>query len=694
MRQIISLCLYMLVFCFTSQCLLAQQGSDYKFLEVNEQITKPWHRHYLPTAKTADLNTNAGAKYLNKFLNEAFKDKLQKTAAKTPWQTYNKFLNWAVWGYLAEDSQFKSDPRLIDMMQVWLDTFFQRIATKPQNEKKAKSWIANRITDTWSFHDYTLPLLAIESDNQLQQQIGKDRIKRYQQIVIDSIADLTDAKTFNNLVERAENYINMATHPMAVYIHGWLLTGESKYLKMAQSIVTILHRDQMPNGMFPYRLKLHGPKHLEYETMYYRAIEMRALFVYWWATNSKMALECMQRSVPWYPLNLEPPYHFNDGADIWWKDQWRTFWPMHIAMVAAVTQDAENATIALNMARDNKSFDRFDLVLGDLAYQQMSNVKPIAVRDQYIIADPDIRGLRLRQSPWSCTFTTGSFTYTRASAMLVSNDGKNYDALHMARPCVRVTPLTKRSRIDPDYTMLGPEGTDASWIIQDQFAVVGTTYRPARTLRTWRPTIPTAPWRMSEIWLMTKQGMVGLIDSVATKSQDIYELNHQFRFITHNKQCQADPQQADTWIAGDLKLKICETNFNHRVLERARRYALNPKDRSDFQLSLTNQIRLPEQVAQDEKLSEQQKSQLPAKHTIQTGYHRYSLIQITSSNHEENLAVKRLAHKKLLGFAFKNQGKRYAVWFNPTLKVHAIESRQPTKIERIAPGKIKLITLN
>ncbi len=674
---------------------LADEPSEtYQFIPVTEKISVPWHTHYLSTSPTPSNTLNAGADYLNRFVDAALNNRLEKTAAKTPWQQYSKFLNWASWAYLSPDSQFQGDERLVAMMQTWLDTFFVLVSTQPDDPKKAESWTANRIHDTWSFHDYSLPLLAIESNSQLQQKIGLYRIKRYRQILVDSIADMTTVSTFNSLIQRADNYVNMATHPMAVYIHGWLITGETKYLKMAQSIVAILHRDQMPNGMFPYRHKLHGPDHIEYETMYYRAIEMRALFIFWWATGSQMAFECLKRSTPWYPLNMEPPYHFNDGADIWWKDQWRTFWPMHIAMVGAAAKDGENATIALNMARDRKSFDRFDLVLGALAYQQMTDITLKPIRDQYIMADPDIRGLRLRHTPWSTTFTTGSFTYTRASAMRVTDDGKGFDALHMARPCVRVTPLTKRSRIDPDYTMLGAEGADRVWIIKDEFAVVGTTYLPSRTLKTWRPTIPTAPWQMTEIWMMSPQGMVGIIDSRATESQEIVELNHQYRFIADNNQCSPVDGQPDTWLAGKLTLTIIQTNFQHRVLERVRRFALNAKDRRDFQVSLTDVKRLPEQIAQDEKLSDEQKTLLPTEHTIEAGYHRYSLACIAPDDVDVNFAPKRLEHASLVGFSFVIQNKRYGVWFNPTTETVGIDRKQTDPTSMITSGKIKLVAMD
>jgi hypothetical protein len=129
--------------------------------------------------------------------------------------------------------------------------------------------------------------------------------------------------------------------------------------------------------------------------------------------------------------------------------------------------------------------------------------------------DPDIRGLRLRSGKWSCTFTTGSFTYTRASAMKVSDDGKSFSALHLARPYVRVAPLDKRWKTEPDFGTLGSEGSDYKLAVLGKMAVVATTYSPALTSHTWRKVQPIAPWKMTELWLMTEHGMVGLIHSEA-----------------------------------------------------------------------------------------------------------------------------------------------------------------------------------
>ncbi len=640
----------------------AMDESSYRFISVDEKIDGPWHRSFIENTPTPDDAPNAGAAYLNDFLRAALADNLEKTAARTPWQSYPKFFNWATWAYLSPDSASQGDERLPTMMTTWLEGFLEKLATRPEDPKQAEKWVPNQINDSWSFHDYSLPLLAIDDHPSLKTAIGDELCERYRAIVIASIEAMTQPERYNDLAEKAETYVNIATHPMAVFIHGWLLTGEAKYLRMAQTLVAILHRDQMPNGMFPYRYRIHGDSHLEYETMYYHAINVRALYLYWWATGSRMALECLERSTPWYPLNLEPPYYFNDGADIWWKDQWRTFWPQHVAMKAAATGDGENATIARRMADDRVTHDRFDLVLGAHAYRRMASVPPVPVRDNYVIRDPDIRGLRLRFAPWSSTFTTGSFTYTRASAMLVRTETKGFDALHLARPIIRVAPLEVAQRVEADYTTLGAGGAEHHAVLLDDVAAAGTIYAQALTPDTWAEVQPTAPWRMAELWFMTPHGLIGLIDSMALQDQTAYEFSHQYRFILAS----GDLVKADgvnAWEAGALRLRIWATDFAQTIQERARRFALNANDRRDHQLSLTDQPRLPEQEAQGESPDP---ALLPKETTFPAGYRRFSLVSISPASPDEPQQVERLAHDTLIGFSCTIAGKSYQVLLNPT----------------------------
>ncbi len=656
-------------------CLAQAPPASYRFVTLTAPLPdRPWHRTFLDEqARTPAGRPNAGAAWCDFFLSNAVNNTLQRTAAQSKWEDCSAFLSWAVWGYLSPDSKFHGDERLVQMSQVWLDTFFKTLTTRPDDPKRAEKWQAERL-DTWGFADYTLPLLEIEARPELQAKLGADRIANLRRIVLANIEANTTPEAFNKLMGDCETYINPITHPMAVYIHGWLLTGERKYLQMAYRIIHTLGRDQLPNGMFPYRFKVYGEGHCEYEMMYYHAMNLRGLYLYWWATGSREAADIFRRSIPYYPLNIEWPGLFNGGPDIWWKDQWRTFWPLHIAMVAAVTGDGENAALAGEMARRNLSMDRMDLFLGAHAYQQMAlqgaAEKPL--RDGYAMLDPDIRGARLRYGRWSSTFTTGSFTYTRASAMRVADDLGGFSALHLARPYVRVWPLEKLWRTEPDYGALGRYGAKFTHHQVGDALALGTAYSPALTAATWQETQPEAPWRMVELWLMTPQGMVGLLDSTATAPGEARELCHQFRFIIPGDAA-AQQQPDGTWRCGDLRFRVWATDLPFTITERMRRYCQGEADRRDWQLSLSDVDRSPEHIAQQPTEAQQATLKLPEVHVIAAGTHHFSLVEVSPASAPGFADVRRLEGKT--GFTAKLGDKTYHAVYSPATTTTDLEVR-------------------
>ncbi|MFA6176956.1 MAG: hypothetical protein WC765_10305, partial [Phycisphaerae bacterium] len=221
----------------------------YQFVEPTEPLpNKPWHDHFIDeTAKTPAGQPNAGAAWCDGFLDAALADRLQLTSAKTPWEQWEPFLNCAVWAYLSPDSKLCGDERLVKMSQVWLDTLFKTLAAKPADVKEAATWQPNRLR-AWAFHEYTIPLLEIEQRPALRTKLGVERIGKLRDIVMENVRLNTTPDAFNKLMSDSEGYINLITHPMAFYIHGWLLTGEKKFLQMSYRIIHTLGRDQLPNG--------------------------------------------------------------------------------------------------------------------------------------------------------------------------------------------------------------------------------------------------------------------------------------------------------------------------------------------------------------------------------------------------------------------------------------------------------------
>ena len=682
----------------------AQEAGEpaYRFAQPREPLpAKPWHVHFIDeNVRTPEGQPNAGAAWTDHFLQAALNNTLQKSAAQSPWERAPGFLSWTIWGYLSPDSKFHGNERLLEMSGVWLDTLFKALETKPADPKAAEKWQPNTL-DTWSFQEFTLPLLEIEARPDLKAKVGAERVDRLRAIVVENVRRNTTPAAYNDLMGKAETYINIITHPMAIYVHGWLLTGERKYLQMAHRIVTVLGRDHLPNGMFPYRYRIHGDRHCEYEMMYYHAMNLRGLYLYWWATGSREAEAVFRKAVPYYPLNLEPPFFFNDGADIWWKDQWRTFWPHHVAMVAAVTGDGENAGLANAMARANVSHDRFDLFLGWHAYQQMAlkGIQEKPLRTGYVIEDPDIRGVRLRFGKWSSTFTTGSFTYTRASMMKVSEDGKGYCAVHLARPTVRVSALEQPG--EPDYRTLGREGGTYSLARGERAAAVATRYAPALTAATWDEKEPLAPWQMDELWLMTDRGAVGLITSLATADSQARELGHQFRFILPPKG-EGEPAGERAYRCGEIRFRVWATDLPFAIPERARRYALNNRDRSDWQLSLSDVERSPEQTAQDAPAAGQEKPALllPPTRDYPKGYRRYSLVEFSPATADGFQGVERIAQGDVSGIrarigekgylALHNGGGAPAVYQAPAGASLVAASWGQAKLPKAQRGKVAL----
>ena len=605
---------------------VAADLAAYKLSAPNEPLpARAVRLHFIDeSASTPAGCLNPCAKWIDLRIGKALAGKLRDLWPRDTWQQAPQFLTWSVWAYLSPDSRFCGDKRLVTMMGQWIDRRLARLETPPEDAKKRAKWKAREL-GFWGFHTYSMPLLELLHRPALAEQVGAERVDAWRRLCIENVERWGQPDAWNSLAERSESYVNIATHPMAAFVHGWMLTGDEKYLRMAAHIVGVLARDQSPNGSFPYRH--YGGAHLESETMYYHGMNVRGLYLYWWHTGSKLAEATLRKSAPYYPLRMAPKYHFEDACTIWWKDQWRTFWPNHIAMVAAAAGDGLNTRIANDMARDDKSADRVDLVLGWHAFQQMAlrGVKETPRRDAYLLADPDIGGLRGRFGRFDFSFSTNSYSHTLAGATVTTEDRKRFGALHRACPFVRIAPLTEAHRTSPDYWCLGRWKPRERIIVGDRFAVAAATYAPFQPSSTWRPLHRSAPWKMAQVWLYTPTTMVGLMVDEPTLPVEAREVCHLFRFIVpRGGELKDGPRGVD---AGLLRMRVHETNLPHRIVERVRRYELSPTDRKDWQVALSDVDRSPEHTAQV-KGADRAGLTLPDMRLYEPGTRRYSVIEV------------------------------------------------------------------
>jgi hypothetical protein len=168
---------------------------------------------------------------------------------------------------------------------------------------------------------------------------------------------------------------------------------------------------------------------------------------------------------------------------------------------------------------------------------------------------------------------------------------------------------------------------------------------------------------MAELWLLTDQGMIGLIDSTATAANQSRELCQQFRFIIPGATGEAEKQPDGTWKCGYLRLRVWETDLPHSIVERMRRYCMADHDRRDWQLTLSDTDRSPEQLAQDPLAPGQAKLELklPDLHDYAPGYHRYSLVEVSPLPGLGFSEAKRVEAKGTVGFQARLSAKTYRV---------------------------------
>lgn len=607
--------------------------------------------------KAAEGTLNPCANTLNGHLGRALNGKSKYFIGNTTWNEHPLFFYWAVWGYFSGDSKYKGDKRLLEMSGKWLDDFFVRINTRPSG-KAAEKWVPNDI-GRWTFHYCAVPVIELEQDDEAVNIVGKERIARLKSIIQNILKTYTRDGN-EKVLKEYSNYTNMMLHLFPLYLSDWLMNGRASSLEFCEEAVAILQAQQLPNGSYPYRYKIYGDKHCESDTMYYHAVTNRGLYLLWWYSGSKSAENVLKKSVPYYPLVIEPPYWFSSGADIWWKDQWRTFWPQHMAMAAAVANDGENAAIALDPKAVPAASDYFDLVEGAHAYRLMAekNVKPVPRRDGYIIRDPDIRGLRSRWGSWSNIFTAGSYSFTRMSAMLVNKDSR--DALHLARPVFRTRQYAaSMPQIETGiYSTLGREGTFFSSALSSGAAAAGCSYSQYLDQETWRDDQPASPWKTDELWLFTKDALCGLIKSTAVSDFKGFEFENQFRFI-----CQNMKKEGDYYAPGNLRFRIWETNFKYVIEERARRFIYDTSKRQDFQVACSDSDRSPEEQIQSGK--KDKSVRLPEEKTYSKGQSYFSLVSVGPAGREIR-GLKRLELGAAIGFCFEDfEGTRYTAVYNP-----------------------------
>lgn len=623
---------------------------------------------------------NPCARVMNNTLRGILNNPNHRCFGNQTYREWMQFFDWAVWGWLSGDSEFRKDERLPGLVAEWMDHHLKVWRTPPSDPAKRAKWKPDTL-DLWTYHVLAFPLAELKNAPDLAEKIGAERLRQYEKVIMDNLQGSKEA--FRKRLKQEKGYLNLVHHTVPQMVAGYLLTGDRSWLEECEPAMQEQLRQMMPNGSFPYRLGIFGPNHYENDFGYYHAIDVRAAYLLLVTGNSKTAKEVLVRSVPYYPLNIEPGGHTNDGAAIWWKDQWRNWWPHHIAMVAAAAGDGENAAMAVRYG----AMDYFDNVIGAHAFRMLAE-KKIAEKKQrtgYLMNDPDIRGWRSRfpqpdGSTFSVTVTTSPNSYTKAGAMLVKD--RSMTALHHARMSFRRRPIPGKAKMfDPDvFNVTSRNGVRGSAEFKiGNIAAIGIDDAIALCGETWKKSGQSL-WdgRHRELWLVTPQGMAGLLVSTLEKERSGAEFAHEYKMIAKNVKW----DNAAATLDNAAHLRIWKTNFPYQIHEKVRRYVYDSSPRRpDFQLVLSDRERSPEEKIQ----SGAPDAKTPAMKQYSAGSEYFSMASFTpAASQFKQISV--ISQKPVMAFlAVLPDGTRWLTAYNPAEK--AAELNVEDNTFRIEAGK-------
>ncbi|MFP4028063.1 MAG: hypothetical protein ACLFWL_09755 [Candidatus Brocadiia bacterium] len=566
--------LVLLTFSFLPACASATKGneppqypdaiSDFK------PPKEPVHRTWFVDTPLPDEGNQKYRDMLNGIVGRCIRS-AEKGDEKGLWAKFRcsqYFGLYAVWGLCSPDSRHNESKVLEQLLRAWMDE------TYPQESGELKSgWKA------WYLY---APLVEISARPGLRKLVGEGLLNRGIRRVLENARRITEEK-WEKILRQSVKIVNFPTHgQMFAFTLGWILAREHEpqlapqLLRRAAYLTRMLEWHMQPNGTirYIYEPEFDGPQ-LVGEQMYYHNVNIRALYMYWWFVGDERAEILLHAQAPYYKLRVMPwvgrggaPHGTHYHSAIWWKEQWRTFWPGAVALSAASTEDGQLAKLALEMAQNNTGHDRKFADWAVHGYKQLAlrEVKPQPRADNYVLPDPDIGGLRMKFGHLSSVFSSNSYGYTLAGSLTPQS------GLAGAYPMVRIDPLVHNPKYQfSNYHIAGLKKPLSMIDVHEKSAAAAGSYVPHDQKTTWRNPHRSGPWQVRQAWLFLPDQLVGLMTLRTTGEARARNAEHIFRLMTGKVSRTED----DTFEAGELKLQVGPTNLPHLLVEPARKYSMS-----------------------------------------------------------------------------------------------------------------------
>lgn len=296
---------------------------------------------------------------------------------------------------------------------------------------------------------------------------------------------------------------------------------------------------------------------IEQEAPVYHALDLVILARYARLADDPTVWDCLKRSAPYYPLTLTAEAYPEYWSDVWWKQTWGDAWLEGLIIAAGATGDAANQwLLQQRLAREAPQAVGMGTVYAMPFWPGMSSGQPL--REQFTVADANIRGLRSRAGNWYYGVTRGrGLRNTFVGGLITSPTATNplRAAFRGAYVGVQHDP-SFNERLRGGLFLSQVEDFTGLAMRPDGPIAVGARYRLQPGLINGVPTpqTPDTPWQVDQLWVACAQGIVGRITLRALEDAPGQAVVG--RIGLGPGQVLRD---GDSWRCGPLRVKLLES---------------------------------------------------------------------------------------------------------------------------------------
>lgn len=334
-------------------------------------------------------------------------------------------------------------------------------------------------------------------------------------------------------------------HVMALAHEFW---GEERYRSQVVATLDGLEAHLLPNGGLNYI----GP---ETEIPNYHDLNIVWIARYYDLTGDERARELLAATAPYYPGVSSNEGRPENYTDCWWKHHWGDGQAAGPEIVAGITGDPHNKWLANRLLERRGTGSGYFAIYAGMFYREGVPEEPLP--DNWLIRDGNIGGPRGRFGSWYFAGVPGGGARDTFVGAMVCDDGGG-EPLKGAL-LAAVLEVGQPGGPRNDLYVSGHDDITHSAIMGDM-AVLGARYtvrRPYINSVRGRE-IPPTPWQGTQVWLLTRHGLVGLMEVEAAEELTVPYLGAELRL---GPRLALRATEDGAYCAGRLCARVLETSL-------------------------------------------------------------------------------------------------------------------------------------